>query len=82
MRRGADPVGSLGRLVVGGQVGGEPADRVAVVAPGAVEHLVGGAVEVDAVDRVVPTDAPSPCGAGGVAGSGAPAARARAAPGR
>ena len=41
-----------GRLVVGWKVGREEAHDRAVALPGALEDLVGGTVEVDAVDRV------------------------------
>ena len=50
--RGAAIGGLVRRLVIRRQVRREPPDHVAVVAPGPVEDPVGGAVEVDLVDRL------------------------------
>ena len=52
----------LGRLlrgvVIGRQVVGQATDEQPIVAVGVVEHLVGGAVEVHAIDVVVADPAP------------------------
>ena len=73
IRRGAISVGWPGRLVSGREVRGESSDHVAVHSPGPLEHLVGGAVEVDPVDGLavhLALCAPSAPGALALGGAG------------